>query len=131
MSKHYPYNYRNTASPVDEAMPAQVKEEVAEVLAEETTEVPAEETIDVAEVLLNEEPADATTEEEPTAALGQVCCEKLNVRKEPSTTAAVVSVVARDAILMIDADKSTEEWYKVYTEAGIEGYCMKKFVIIM
>jgi len=32
--------------------------------------------------------------------------------------------------LMIDENESTEEFYKVFTIAGIEGFCMKKFIAI-
>jgi hypothetical protein len=31
---------------------------------------------------------------------------------------------------MIDEKESTEEFYKVCTAAGIEGFCMKKFIAI-
>lgn len=57
-------------------------------------------------------------------------CLRLNVRKEPSLTGEVVCEVSVGTTLMIDSDKSTEEWFKVYTETGVEGYCMKKFVTI-
>lgn len=57
-------------------------------------------------------------------------CKKLNVRVVPSLTGDVVCVVAEGTSLMIDESESTNEWYRVYTEAGAEGYCMKKFVTI-
>ena len=57
-------------------------------------------------------------------------CLRLNVRKEPSLTGEVICEVSVGTTLMIDSDKSTEEWFKVYTETGVEGYCMKKFVTI-
>lgn len=57
-------------------------------------------------------------------------CKKLNVRIEPSTTGDIVCVVDEGVTLMIDESASTNEWYRVYTEAGAEGYCMKQFVTI-
>jgi hypothetical protein len=39
-------------------------------------------------------------------------CKKLNVREKPKT------------------DSATEEFYKVFTVAGIEGFCMKNFITI-
>lgn len=57
-------------------------------------------------------------------------CNRLNVRKEPETTAPVVCVIDVDSIVIIDEYASTDSFYKVYTETGAEGYCMKKFITI-
>lgn len=58
-------------------------------------------------------------------------CIKLNVRVEPNAKAEVVCEIAASTELMIDEDRSTDEFYKIYTAAGIEGYCMKKFISIV
>lgn len=55
-------------------------------------------------------------------------CVKLNIRKQPKIDAEPVTVVDVNTVLMIEPSQSTKEWLKVYTEAGVEGYCMKKFV---
>lgn len=57
-------------------------------------------------------------------------CKKLNVRIEPSITSDVVCIVDEGTTLMIDQSESTDKWFKVYTETGVEGYCMKNFVTI-
>ena len=57
-------------------------------------------------------------------------CKKLNVRIKPSTAGDIVCVVAEGTTLMIDPSESTDKWFKVYTETGVEGYCMKNFVTI-
>lgn len=57
-------------------------------------------------------------------------CRKLNVRESPTLEAPVVCEVACNTELMIENIESTEDFYKVYTAAGIEGFCMKKFVTI-
>lgn len=57
-------------------------------------------------------------------------CVKLNVRKEPDPTSEVVCTIDVSTTLMICEEESTEEFYKVYTPAGLEGYCMKKFITI-
>lgn len=59
-------------------------------------------------------------------------CTRLNVRKEPSThpTARIATVVTSGSELRIDLEKSTEDWYKVTTESGVEGFCMKQFVTV-
>lgn len=57
-----------------------------------------------------------------------VGCTKLNVRAEPSTNAEVVCVLDAMSEIEIDVNKSSNEWFKVCTATGIEGYCMRKFV---
>lgn len=57
-------------------------------------------------------------------------CAKLNVRENPSLDAGIVCVLDADAEIEIDIEKTTDEWANVYTAAGIEGYCMRKYVEI-
>lgn len=57
-------------------------------------------------------------------------CVRLNIREEPSISAPIITEVNALSELMIDLAASNEEWYSVCTEAGIEGFCMKKFVAI-
>lgn len=57
-----------------------------------------------------------------------VNCAKLNIREEPNTDAAVVCVVDVMSEIKIDVTNSSNEWFKVCTATGIEGYCMRKFV---
>lgn len=57
-------------------------------------------------------------------------CMVLCVRKEPSTTSEVVKEVECLSEFEIDEEESTENFYKVRTESGIEGFCMKRFVQI-
>ena len=58
-------------------------------------------------------------------------CKKLNVRKLPNRDAKVVIEIVEGAKIMIDEKASTAEFYKVCTECGLEGYCMKKFVKVL
>jgi len=57
-------------------------------------------------------------------------CKKLNVREKPTVEAPVVCKIVCQTELMIDEKESTEEFYKVCTAVGIEGFCMKKFIAI-
>jgi len=57
-------------------------------------------------------------------------CKKLNVREKPRTDATIICEVDYQTEVMIDEKESTEEFYKVYTAAGVEGFCMKKFIAI-
>jgi hypothetical protein len=57
-------------------------------------------------------------------------CVKLNIREEPSIDSRVRCVVDFASELLIDTSKSTLDWFSVCTPAGIEGYCMKRYVNI-
>lgn len=71
------------------------------------------------------------TETESDLVIGVVTnCIQLNVREEPNVSAPIITEVDFLSDLMVDVAKSDEEWYSVCTEAGIEGFCMKKFVDI-
>lgn len=86
----------------------------------------------------SEEPAleevveEATFEEiaeEAKEKIGAVNCAKLNVRVSPSTTALVVCILNNGAKVSI-TDDSDADFYKVYTETGAYGYCMKQFITV-
>lgn len=57
-------------------------------------------------------------------------CKKLNVRAEPDVDAEILCVINENAEVVIDIFESTNDFYKVCTAAGIEGYCMTKYVTI-
>lgn len=58
-------------------------------------------------------------------------CKKLNVRKLPSRDAEIVSELVEGVEVMIDETESTALFYKICTEHGIEGYCMKNFIKVL
>lgn len=73
--------------------------------------------------------AEVTESVEVTNPVGIVVgCEKLNVRKEPSVNSEVVFEFPRSMEVEIFAEKSTEDWFYVCNAAGIEGFCMKKYI---
>ena len=127
---HKNYSKMSTASP-------EVKNDEIFVsgLVADTTE-----TIDVVESVTTvatsiEEPGNIIDEIEesiePSIIEGFVSgCGKLNVRKEPKAGSLVVCVIEKDAKVIINEDESTESFYKVYTEAGVEGYCVKDYLTI-
>lgn len=57
-------------------------------------------------------------------------CNRLNVRKEPDAKAEIAIVIDAATDLTIFEEESTEDFYKVRTADGVEGYCMKRFVTI-
>ena len=56
--------------------------------------------------------------------------EKLYVRKEASKDSEPVGIVTDKDDLSIDVNHSTDDFYKVITSNGLEGYCVKEFVKI-
>ena len=56
--------------------------------------------------------------------------EKLYVRKEASKDSEPVGIVTDKDDLSIDVASSTDDFYKVITSNGLEGYCVKEFVKI-
>lgn len=57
-------------------------------------------------------------------------CIKLNVRKAPFKDADVACVIPLATEVRVTIEESTEEFYRVSTEAGVEGFCMKKYINI-
>lgn len=83
------------------------------------------------EIAKKEEPAVCVEEIDCKSVMGYVDnCVRLNVRCNPSIDADVIAEIDSGTKLMIDENESTEDFYKVCTESGIEGFCMKQFVTI-
>ena len=100
------------------------KNKVESVEAVEVLPVEPTETAEVEMVVETVE-----TVELPAAVTGVVTnCVKLNVRVKPSIDADVACVLDAKATVTIDVDKSNSEWFKVTTDTGVDGYCMKKYV---
>ena len=102
---------------------------------------PAEEVVEPVEVKTEEpNPVVEEAKTEPTPVVEQpkpeskqltgnvAGCAKLNVRKEPNKDAEILAVINEGAEVVINKIKSTMDFYSVCTAAGIDGYCMKKFI---
>ena len=80
------------------------------------------------------EPVDQPVEESPKkeSKVGIVAnCEKLNLRRSPlkdSDGANIITELLPGVAVVIDEDESTPNFYKVITEDGLEGYCMRQFI---
>ena len=103
----------------------EVKEEVIDKNIEEPIE--GQTVISEVEPIIPEPVAEPEVQK-----FGQVSsCKKLNVRKLPSRDAEIVSELAEGIKIMIDEKTSTALFYKICTEHGIEGYCMKDFIKVL
>lgn len=124
-------------------------EEVTEVTEESTKEV--NETVEQVEESINEvkeltDEVQETIEEviepevivpsiedgvENNEVIGKISgFEKLYVRKEANKDSEPVGIVTDKDDLSIDIIHSTDDFYKVITSNGLEGYCIKEFVKI-
>lgn len=146
MSKHNNYNkYRDLSKynydPKDDravanAIVARAEEDrkAREALMAQLDAEPEEEVVADVEVDVDECAACDVVEELPTIEgdgnepLVGVVTTRLNIRSNPAVGDNVVTVVNEGTVVMIDYPVADGEWFKVYTEAGVEGYCMKKFV---
>lgn len=76
-------------------------------------------------------PEEKEVVEESTTKTGVVTnCEILNIRKTPSIKSERLGFITEGSEVIIDVERSVEGWYAVYTETGMEGYCMSTFVTV-
>lgn len=76
------------------------------------------------------EPAEIKMEVEHSVVGVVVGCSKLNVRSKPATDADVLVVLDANSEVEIDPARSTNDWVKIITAAGVDGFCMRKFVSV-
>ena len=101
-----------------------------EEAVEEKVEEPIEGQIVIPEV--EPEPDPEPSIEPENRKFGKISnCKKLNVRKLPSRDAEIVSELIEGSEVMIDEKESTALFYKICTEHGIEGYCMKDYITVL
>ena len=103
----------------------EVEEETVEENESAAIEQPIEGQITIPEV----EPEVPVAE---THTFGKITgCKKLNVRKLPSRDSEIISELVEGSEIMIDDNESTALFYKICTEHGIEGFCMKNFIKVL
>ena len=101
-----------------------VVDAVAEPEAEPKINAPAEPAVET-----KIEP-EATTPATPATKPGFVYgCSKLNVRSEPKVDASIVCEIEQKSEVEIDLANSTDDFYKVCLASGIEGFCVKTYII--
>lgn len=89
-----------------------------------------EEVVEETEIVEEEIAVEETEEPKPTYGIVS-SCGYLNVRKEPIKDADnVLRTIKLSALVVVDLDESTEDFYKVICEDGVEGYCMKDYIEI-
>lgn len=141
--KHHNNNYthyskpQETAPVVEPEVKQDVEPEVVNAVIDEPVVTPTVDPVVVDEPVVtptvDPEVVDPVVDPEPenTEFLGVVTdCVKLNVRKEPNMEADIVTTLLVGTEVMVDKAASTEEFYKITTETGVEGYCKKDYISI-
>jgi len=96
---------------------------------EEVKDAEVIEPVETAEIVEPIEAVEPIIETAPAPKIGRVFgCTSLNVRKAPKTNAVVICTINCHAEVEIDELESTDDFYKICTASGVEGYCMKKFI---
>ena len=90
-----------------------------------TTEIDSEDNIEVTDV--TEEIEESISDINTITGI-VIDCKILRVRNAPGLDSDIICEIEAGSIVEIDEVNSTEEFYKVCTETGIDGYCMKKFI---
>lgn len=87
---------------------------------------------EILETVEEEIAVENTTESvESSTVLGVVTeCVKLRVRSTPEIADNVLAEIILASEVLVDLKESTDEFYKITTEAGVEGYCMKQYINI-
>lgn len=89
-----------------------------------------EDVVEETEIVEEEIAVEETEESKPTYGIVS-SCGYLNVRKEPVKAADnVIRTIKLSATVVVDLAESTEDFYKVICEDGVEGYCMKDYIEI-
>ena len=118
-------------TPVEEITEETVQA-VANAIVEEANEQNVE-VKDVVEDIIEEskEQNIEVQEELPTIKEGIVGgCSKLNVRAEANGDSNVIGVIDSDTRVVVYPEDSTDEFYRIKTNDGLEGYCKIDFIWI-
>ena len=92
-------------------------------ISEETVE-----DVNVKHEEISEEPVEEPEAQVSEKVRGIVRCIRLNIRKEPNLDSTKIGCLKTGDELILDLSGSTDRWYKVSTDSGLNGYCVKEFI---
>lgn len=127
---HHNYsNYSNYSNNKPKTETEKVEEVVAtEAPAKEAEPIPTQESVEVKQEETVETPTIQRELPQPTIGIVSNCA-KLRVRAAANTDADILCEIESNSEVTIDTSQSTKDFYKVCTSAGVEGFCMKKFIV--
>lgn len=62
--------------------------------------------------------------------IGAVNCLRLHIHSEPDLESEIVCKIRYATEVEIDMNNSTEDFYKIYTAIGAEGFCQKDLITL-
>lgn len=68
--------------------------------------------------------------ETETMPIGVVNCSRLHIYSTPDLESEIICTIHHSTEIVIDLDSSTEDFYKIYTAIGAEGFCQKDLITI-
>lgn len=126
-SKYSNKKHNNNKPAVEPSYTVKMEVEPVETSIVSVTEPVEVTTMSVAEPAFMEETVETVAI--PEIIKGTVAnCMKLNVRVKPRADADVLCVLDVNSELEIDMEKSNSDWFHINTAAGVDGYCMRRFV---
>lgn len=57
-------------------------------------------------------------------------CFTLNIRAEPEADSEILCVIPCLTEVLVEINESTDDFYKICTVSGIEGFCIKKYIAV-
>lgn len=60
--------------------------------------------------------------------IGVANCLRLHIHSEPNLESEIVCKLRYLTEVMIDTEQSTDDFYKIYTAIGAEGFCEKELI---
>lgn len=60
--------------------------------------------------------------------IGVANCLRLHIHAEPNLESEIVCKLRYLTEVMIDTEQSTDDFYKIYTAIGAEGFCEKELI---
>lgn len=57
-------------------------------------------------------------------------CNYVSIYKYPQIGTERICMIPALTEVEIDEDQSTDDFYKIFTETSIEGYCAKKYIAV-
>lgn len=83
------------------------------------------------DITIMEKKNNVVTEKVVTPLFGVVAnCNSLCIRTSPSLTSDIAGILGKGTTVEISREESTEDFYRIVTEFGGVGYCMKKYIAL-
>mgnify|MGYP004530491505 CR=1 FL=1 len=77
--------------------------------------------------VVNERPNDPINLSDPMIGVVNVCS---NIRETPVMKDNVIGILRSGEKVIVDLNKSTDKWFRVHTESGLEGFCVKALITV-